>query len=787
MDILKDKSYYNTAIEPVLIIGLGGMGTETLASLKAKIEDNKIVYKNTNLKFLAIDTDENIRKVERNKHKLDTNELVLLSDTNIDELLEDKSYLPSYVSSWINLELYLVDGLNGTSGTRQAGRLLLFRNIAKVRAAIDNKLDLLIRSENVNVNVIILGSASGGTSGGIFIDIPYIVRELANSKLSSKAKVNILGYIYTPDVNLLNPMLGIAAKNNIRRNGYIALTELDEYMRGKDFSQQYSGDYKIVSNEKPYDACHLVSAMNNRTTNLRAKYKKVVDTVTESIIHLLLQSGNELYVTSYMKYLEASKESIDEPYSMLGISTLKLPTEQINTEICYRFYNNFIEQNDKMPDSNTISDILEYCHLTEEEVDGVLDEIIPDLINDFDYDSYTYNNVISKRNNKLDKDLEEQVTAPTQKNISIRANEIAEDALSLLEEKLSELCIKYSPRYVMALINDTNGMLFDALDNYIALVGDELERYVPSDLKETQDELDMLYAEARETIVNKYEKKNEYIECKLNSSMLSLKYYKYQAIIKLYREIKEQIVMVLDRTYIPIIDGLNEIKKNVDKQMKESHIEYEYSDCFKLINLADMRTELDNKLSDTPNLIHEFYKELLESKIQSDTGNMGYKAKGALLEYEAAATYIEEVPEEKENAWNPIEVYENFILEKFKDIRFGSIEDFLGIGVGYNSKQEDNIIKHLFNSSVSAISDGEHHIYYSNIFIPRKCSNMQRRIAEICKANSRDNNRFIISTSDLSEEIYWETAVNNVALSEYTTIERLKKMYYESDEKINLF
>lgn len=65
-------------------------------------------------------------------------------------------------------------------------------------------------------------------------------------------KVNTLGYLFTPDVNLSNKSLSSHTRDYIMKNGYAALKELDYWMnadeRNERFRQQYGNADRPVAN-----------------------------------------------------------------------------------------------------------------------------------------------------------------------------------------------------------------------------------------------------------------------------------------------------------------------------------------------------------------------------------------------------------------------------------------------------------------------------------------------------------------------------------------------------------
>ena len=98
----------------------------------------------------------------------------------------------------------------------------------------------------------------GGTGSGTIIDIPYIVREIAEKK---GWEVRVYGYIFLPDTYTVE---GKSA-GHIVANSYAALQEIDMLMNlpyaggtGK-FKAKYHTGYEVESTEAIFKSCVLVS------------------------------------------------------------------------------------------------------------------------------------------------------------------------------------------------------------------------------------------------------------------------------------------------------------------------------------------------------------------------------------------------------------------------------------------------------------------------------------------------------------------------------------------------
>jgi len=308
--ITSEKTRIDTINHPILVIGLGGTGTDALLRLKYqvsrrfKLPDNPITKqkkpKPDNIEYLAFETNEHDKKNYKGITLDPYTETVILSNAGIGSILNNRSTLPDYIKDWLAPELTITDGTKGASGNRQAGRLLLFEKINTAIDAIDNKIRSLRTDQENKLLVFLLSGLSGGTGGGMFLDISYIIRGLMERDYGSKGvdKVEITGYLFTPDVHMAGNHLNIHTEEYIQRNGYAALKELDYWMNleermGERFCQKYGTRLEVNSGLAPFNLCHLVSASNIDGVFLRGAYDYCMNVTAENIVNFLALEEKE--------------------------------------------------------------------------------------------------------------------------------------------------------------------------------------------------------------------------------------------------------------------------------------------------------------------------------------------------------------------------------------------------------------------------------------------------------------------------------------------------------------
>ncbi|KWX83547.1 hypothetical protein AMQ83_31015, partial [Paenibacillus riograndensis] len=363
--IVSDKIRVDTIDNPILIIGLGGTGIDALLRLKYQInrrfklpEDplsKKKRDKPDNVEFLAFETNEQDRGKKYKGIGLDPqNEFVLLANAEIGGLLQNRSILEPYITDWLSPELSITDGMNGAAGVRQAGRLLLFTKINQVVSAIDKKIKTLSVGTSKKLMVFLLTGLAGGTGSGSFLDIAYIVRGIIERDYGSAGidRVNTLGYLFTPDVNLSNKSLSEHTREYIRKNGYAALKELDYWMnvdsRGERFRQQYGNILTVNSPLPPFNLCHLISATNTEGKLLENAYDYCMNVTAENITNFMAseekQSGEEFAIHDYISNIRTNIAQMNKTYpanyeyNIIGASSAVLPIEEMTTYLAFRLF-----------------------------------------------------------------------------------------------------------------------------------------------------------------------------------------------------------------------------------------------------------------------------------------------------------------------------------------------------------------------------------------------------------------------------------------------------------------
>ena len=300
---------------PTVIISLGGLGAKTLNALKGKF--TRQIGKSDHVYFRMIDTDgdefNNLLKVKSDgtlnpSGNLEQEEGISLYDSAIANILMPGT-IPPNIKNWLNSEL-LGRKLenNGAQQVRQIGRAMLTNDVSY--SNVKTKLTTVIldainkKAMGGNVDVIVIAGVSGGTGSGTVVDATYMIHDIFRSAGCSDYR--IAGYIYTPDAQFKVPTIAMnpAIQQNLKKNGYAALKEIDYFMNIEETNSVYKlalGAGEVVSSKNIFNSCTLVSGyakgggMNDLNVTIGRLTDQLMDMLTDITI---VQDGAPVQMSS---------------------------------------------------------------------------------------------------------------------------------------------------------------------------------------------------------------------------------------------------------------------------------------------------------------------------------------------------------------------------------------------------------------------------------------------------------------------------------------------------------
>lgn len=391
---------------PVLIIGLGGTGVDSLLITKKLIydtiqsekkSDGSYSDKPGNIEYLGIDTDVQYRgKRYKGIGLNDQNgEFMLYTMNDVTPILTHLEQQPPYIQSWLDTEIDTTTVINGAGAVRQLGRLMLMLNLPELQGVLKNKIAKVTNGypSSTPMYVFVLAGISGGTGSGTFIDIPYMVKAIARTVTVGRTVQNI-GILFMPDVNA-NRIGDENKKSSIYANGYAALKELDYLMNiervGDKMEQAYGlleAGTKDEAPKPPYDVCLLMSSKDRNGTQTGTgdeNYENTIAVAAETVFNFVLGDKGAASVAdfsiqsflsnevdnsiTYQNLLGNQRRPVTYLYSIAGASSAVLPIDDIMSYLTYKAFQEIQRYWNQRPEDDDVDEILKVFKLTRKSMD----------------------------------------------------------------------------------------------------------------------------------------------------------------------------------------------------------------------------------------------------------------------------------------------------------------------------------------------------------------------------------------------------------------------------------
>ncbi|MCL2016751.1 MAG: tubulin-like doman-containing protein [Defluviitaleaceae bacterium] len=362
--VSKNSNSYLREDSKALIIGLGGMGQETVCRLKKTLTKNIGTLDPNRIQFLILDTAANELTDRLSESEIDETEFIKLHSDQLSTLFNSREFIPQEIKDIIKDDFRAkLDG-RGANQVRLAGRLTasepsVFRLISeKLNSCISS-----LREENrESLYIYVVSGVGGGTGSGLIVDISYLIRNICEEQGLRNTK--IMGNVFLPNVHIGRSDLSLAY-----RNGYAALKEIDYYMAIKEIGEAYTTKFpnKIISShENIFDRCTLIGGEVNdmSTENYR---ERALKTCVENLATLITKARSEntdvesttnvFFVDSFINN-DDSKLSVtfgnqstnkfpqnaNYVYCSVGVASMYFPKVPILEFLAGSVYNKMIEQ-----------------------------------------------------------------------------------------------------------------------------------------------------------------------------------------------------------------------------------------------------------------------------------------------------------------------------------------------------------------------------------------------------------------------------------------------------------
>ncbi|HNX77257.1 MAG TPA: tubulin-like doman-containing protein [Candidatus Rifleibacterium sp.] len=313
------------ALNPALIVGLGGTGKKSLINFKETFLNSPQIKKAYAISgkgapalpdfidLLCIDTDifdasqpEDNAKTGTKLTEGEYHQINIQNAGQITGNLDSETY--NYLYEWFPAKLkhHIGQISQGAHQFRFTGRFGIFVDIQKIFQQIKAKMSKIMARSNVNQDDIIVpltnkqgqiltpefyvvGSLCGGSGAGMFLDIAYLLKMAYYQLSGGKGKPTIVGIQLTPEAfTQISIDPNVNSTGRLEGNGYASLVETFYYMNKEKFpptrtakdiiSQDRRNKFMVnygpigksndattygsISEEPPFDQCYLLGTSN---------------------------------------------------------------------------------------------------------------------------------------------------------------------------------------------------------------------------------------------------------------------------------------------------------------------------------------------------------------------------------------------------------------------------------------------------------------------------------------------------------------------------------------------
>lgn len=608
-----------TKLRRSIFIGLGGTGMKTILKTKSVLLDN---YGQDGelpplFAFIGIDTDSNEYELPTKSKKndaltLSARERFSISVNNPKAYFENSKremrWMPHQNQVFINT-------LNrGAGQIRSNGRLAFMYNRERLKERLRNALTDVRSSEsysekwrnyqalesgadgNACTEIHVVFSLSGGTGCGTFLDVAYLLREVARE---TNSDITINGYGVMPGV-FLSEIKDPSAKSRVQPNAYGALRDLDYLMSLQTDERFVKVSWQTQeTGELPFDSFVLID--NKNTEGIC--YKKMSD-LTEMLSLALLattgQIGSNVKSVGDNVKNDIVNKAFDVKNKVAWVSAIGTASVVYNSEHVAKVYelkaqNKLISEIlTHVEDKNVIANNwIDNVRVRENEgkdqvIDRLFDitQITSPSLTEKDFDKRT---VEAKITNKMD--LYNQGFQPTPEEWNKKVDDFYAEVAAKLVEKEKELCKKS-----LGLANDfLNEVKRQICDIFIGMMRSEL----------VEQEDDRKNAEAD------FKSQIEQLKSYLNHGLFHGKTENYLSLIKSYAQnyltadIEAKRRSYAIQFYAKLVELIDKESGNVQETIKKLNSIIEDNDV--------MIRDLQNHYGNSQNVIIDLAEDIIKN------------------------------------------------------------------------------------------------------------------------------------------------------------------------------
>lgn len=654
----------------IIAIGLGGTGISCLRAFKEEVyntvqpdDKESVVPEYKHIKFLVVDTDPGsiadngrIVTIDTKTEFFDLRCPAISAKLQNGEVLKSKNYLKWLMSRSTQNDgrgIEVLSAENCVTGIPQVGRMLLMEESAsfvkKIKDMITETIEGLPEHQ---IQIHIFTGMSGSTSGGIFLDVCYLVQYVLETMgLGSIAITN--GFFFLPDVNVNKISSCENVAEYVKTIGFAKMKELDYCMNfeanGDEWNQQYDG-FLYKTQKPPVSMAYLVSSLNCNGEMIEDGYHHAIDTVVQYVMNLVKKQSLSHYMErewddsfSYSSLLCSFKYMIHKlrkeygacyDYCVLGASNAYLPYKDITTYLASKIFEGFGNLDKQLPSEAELTEFVSSNSLKYKDIyHGIINGIKGIPVLDIDaaslYDavqglsSNTFPGILEPMN-----DVKSSVFGTMEANKKALLDNFAgkkseENITSLItriDTKLKEISgqADKGPYYVGALLHNLSSKdLLNIIAGYKAETEVRLNQERENLILREQS-----YAQALSRLQNAGRLKRrryalEFIGTFHAELVQCVKIYSYEVMQEVLIELEKQISDLYDRYYGVFEQVLQELEQTFyyNLQVLDEEEQKINGVSQKIISINELKSWLDDAVSkmQIEDLIQKFMRYMFEN------------------------------------------------------------------------------------------------------------------------------------------------------------------------------
>lgn len=363
-DLHYNDDFVSTA--PTLMVGLGGLGCYTVATLYGQLSQEQKRY----VQAIILDTDVNELREPLYNELRSTNATIQTSRQGTVADCVEQLNMPS-IRKWFNENgLEYKQMTDGAAQVRSISRLAMLdtinsSRISRLNAKLNQLLDVRNRDGNLAeaCRVIVVNSVAGGTGSGSFLQLSLYIQEYFKER--NITNVSVRSFTIMPDVFIENgDYASESLKNNVRANGYAALKEIDACMslrfgryadagvQGAPFYpmslELRNKDEEVIGvGTPPFDVVTLFDYVNTKGENLGHKNNYVSNMMDVIRLHLFSPLVGKGGIASQADNLANHnlKHGDRSRYASAGVANLEYPVADMVEYAALRWATDGISKN----------------------------------------------------------------------------------------------------------------------------------------------------------------------------------------------------------------------------------------------------------------------------------------------------------------------------------------------------------------------------------------------------------------------------------------------------------